>query len=75
MFNPAAALEKLTTDARNSTSWAIVEGAALRGELGADKQRVAIEAWSERYLAARAAGDLAEARRIKDLVFSLVPMD
>jgi hypothetical protein len=68
MFNPAAALEQLSTEARNRTSWAIVEGAALRGELGEQAQRVALESWAEQYRALKAAGRVAEAQAIKVMV-------
>lgn len=72
MFNPAAALEQMTTDARNRTTWAVVEGAALRGELGEQAQRVALESWSAEYKALKAAGRADEARELKAMVLRVL---
>lgn len=68
-------LSQLATDARNRVNAAAVQGAALRGELGREAQDTAIRQLSADYHAARAAGDLTEARRIKALVLALVPTE
>lgn len=75
MFNPAAALEQIATDARNRTSWAVVEGAALRGELGDEAQRVALESWSAEYKALKAAGRVAEAQALKAMVLRVLGLE
>ena len=68
-------LAQLATDTRYRLQAAAVQGAALRGELGAEAQDVVIRQLSADYRAARAAGDAAEAQRIRSLVFALVPME
>lgn len=68
-------LAQMTTDTRNRLNAAAVQGAALRGELGREAQDTAIRQLSADYHAARAAGDLTEARRIKALVLALVPTE
>lgn len=68
MFNPAAQLDQMVTDSRNRASWAAVSGAALRGELGAEKQRIALESYAAEYRALKAAGRVADAAAVKRMV-------
>lgn len=67
-------LAQMVTDTRTRLDAAAVQGAALRGELGGEAQLTVLQQLSAEYKAAKAAGNDAEAKRIKDLVFALVPM-
>lgn len=68
-------LDQLATDARTRVSAAATQGAALRGELGVEAQQTVLRQLSAEYHAARAAGNVDEARRIKALVLALVPTE
>lgn len=67
--------DQYLTDTRNRLALVATQAAALRGELGRDAQDVVLTQLASEYRAARAAGDLVEAARIKALVLTLVPME
>lgn len=67
--------DQMMTQTRQQLDAAAVQGAALRGELGRTAQDTVLAQLASDYRAAKAAGDLVEAARIKALVFTLVPFE
>lgn len=81
-------LSQLDHEAQTRAPWAATQGAALRGEFGREAQDVVLGQLASEYRAAKAASEaataegdlvkaaaqLAEAARIKALVFGVVPM-
>jgi hypothetical protein len=65
--------EQMITDTRLAFSTAAIQGAALRGELGADAQQRMLTHLSAEYLRLKAAGRTDEARALKAMVKALVP--
>lgn len=56
------------TDVRRQLDSAAVAGAAIRGELGEESQRIALESWAAEYRALKAAGQVEAAAALKALV-------
>jgi hypothetical protein len=65
--------DQMMTETRLALDTAAIQGAALRGELGVEAQDRMIAHFAAEYQALRAAGRMAEARALRQMVLDTVP--